>query len=173
VTSINSDRSHHRTASPYPLSAITAAACTRRPILQRRAAAHRPKPTPRYFHRHCRPSKLLELKNPRPNRPSRAYKRAGPAPHLTMHHANRASLPLELSIATTSAAPATTASSPTAGRRSTPPETPAQGKEQNRLPSSSSSFCPTSRPSPCTGSPAPLPPPPVGLPVYPLLCFVS
>jgi hypothetical protein len=35
--------------------------------------------------------------------------------------------------------------------------TPAQGKERNRLPSSSSSFCPTSRSSPCTGSPAPLP----------------
>jgi hypothetical protein len=36
-------------------------------------------------HRHCRPSKLLELKNPRPNRPFRAYKRAGAAPHLASH----------------------------------------------------------------------------------------
>jgi hypothetical protein len=46
-----------------------------------------------------------------------------------------------------------------------PQSVPDQGEERNELPSSSSSFCPTSRPSPWPGSPAPLPLPPVGLPV--------
>jgi hypothetical protein len=59
-----------------------------------------------------------KLKISSPNRPSRAYKRAGPAPHLAPHLHDQFPLLPEPSIATTSAAPATTTSSPTAGRRS-------------------------------------------------------
>jgi hypothetical protein len=65
-----------------------------------------------------------KLKISSPNRPSRAYKRAGPAPHLAPHLHDQFPLLPEPSIATTSAAPVTTASSPTAGRRSASPEHP-------------------------------------------------
>jgi hypothetical protein len=54
-----------------------------------------------------------------------------------------------------------------------PQSVPDQGEEPNELPSSSSLFCPTSWPSPWPGSPAPLPPPPVGLPFDSLLCSVQ
>jgi hypothetical protein len=114
------------------------------------------------------PPPLTTIEAPRsqkssPEPPFRAYKRAGPAPHLATHHPNRASLPLK---------PPSTA---TTDHHNRPPpaavdpplqSTPAQGKERNQLPSTSSSFRPTSRPSPRTGSPAPLPPPPVDLPVF-------
>jgi hypothetical protein len=55
------------------------------------------------------PPPLTAIKAPRaqissPNRPSRAYKRAGPAPHLVPHLHDQFPLLPELSIATTSAA---------------------------------------------------------------------
>jgi hypothetical protein len=105
---------------------------------------------PRYFpHRHGRPSKLLELKNPRPNRPSRAYKRPYAALRGTPHLHDHFFLSPESSIATTSTAPATTASSPPPAVDPPLQSTPAQGKKGRRTPSSPSPF-PL---SPATASP--------------------
>jgi hypothetical protein len=106
-----------------------------------------------------------------PNRPSRANKRAGPAPHLVPHLHDQFPLLPELSIATTSAVRAVPGCRPPAAINLPPQSVPDQGEERNELPSTSSSFCPTSRPSPCTRSPAPLPPPPAGHSVP--LCSVS
>jgi hypothetical protein len=93
-----------------------------------------------------------------PNRPSYAYKRAGPTPHLVPHLHDQFPLLPELSIATTSAARAVSGCRPPAAVNLPPQSVPDQGEERNELPSTSSSFCPTSRPPPWPGSPAPLPP---------------
>jgi hypothetical protein len=106
-----------------------------------------------------------------PNRPSCAYKRAGPAPHLIRHLHDQFPLLPELSIATTSAACAVPGCRPPADVDVPPQSVPDQGEERNELPSTSSSFCPTSRPSPCTRSSAPLSPPPASHSVP--LCSVS
>jgi hypothetical protein len=113
------------------------------------------------------PPPLTAIKAPRaqissPNRPSRAYKRAGPAPHLVPHLHDQFPLLPELSIATTSAARAIPGCRPPVAVDLPPKSVSDQGEERNELPSTSSSFCPTSRPSPWPGSPAPLPPPPAG-----------
>jgi hypothetical protein len=105
------------------------------------------------------------------NRPSRAYKRAGPAPHLVPHLHHQFPLLPELSIATTSAARAVPGCRPPAAVDIPPQSVPDQGEERNELPSTSSSFCPTSRLSLCTRSPAPLPPSTSRPPC--LLCSVS
>jgi hypothetical protein len=93
-----------------------------------------------------------------PNRPSLAYKRAGPAPHLVPHLHDQSPLLPELSIATTSAARAVPGCRPPAAVDLPPQSVPDQGEERNELPSTSSSFCPTSRPLPWPRSPAPLSP---------------
>jgi hypothetical protein len=110
-----------------------------------------------------------KLKISSPNQPSRAYKRARPAPHLVPHLHDQFPLLPELSIATTSAARAVLGCRPPAAIDLPPQFVPDQGEERNELPSTSSSFCPTSRPPPWPGSPVPLPPSPVDLPVRPVL----
>jgi hypothetical protein len=160
----------------------------RPPLLPRRSPLHGHSSPARRVNSHSSQS----TKNPAGRSPRRDFSRTSIVGHwssakLKISSPNRPSVPIKgpdrlptsLRTSTTDfpsfpSPPSPPPVSPRPPPRAAPPlvvdpplqSTPAQGKERNRLPSSSSSFCPTSRPLPCTGSPGrrrPSPLPPVGL----------
>jgi hypothetical protein len=74
---------HHRAAGrPVPSHSATFT-----PSRESRPSTSPDGSTPGYFHRHCRPSKLLELKKKSPPEPPySAYKKGSAAPRAATHH---------------------------------------------------------------------------------------